>query len=147
MKRILFLLIILISCTNSETETEIFPISIEFTEIGKGTLTGSGFENIIETKTIIKNNEDWNNLVAKMNTIENVSNEFNTDEINFDTHYIVAIILELKGTGWTVEINEMIENSENIIVNTEEVDFSTLAYSQPFHIVLIPKTEKEIIFE
>ena len=151
MKRIILLLsiIILTSCTNSEAEieNEKFPISIELIEIGKGTLTGSGFENILETKTIIKNTEDWNNLISKMNSVENVSNRFNTNEINFDTHFIIATILELKSSGWEVEINEIVENLENLIVKTKEIEGFTLAYTQPFHIVLIPKTEKEIIFE
>ena len=149
MKRIILLLniIILISCTNSETEIENSPSSIELIEIGKGTLTGSGFENISETKTLIKNEEDWNNLISQMNSIENVSSGFNLSEINFETHFIIAIILELKGTGWLINITEVIENSDNLVVSTKEIDQSTLAYSQPFHIVLIPKTEKEIIFE
>lgn len=151
MKRIILLLsiIILINCTNSdaEIETEELPASIEFTEIGKGTLTGSGFENIHETKTIIKNTEDWNNLISQMNSVENVSNRFNTTEINFDTHFVIVTILELKSSGWEVEISEIVENSENLIVKINEVEGFTLAYTQPFHIVLIPKTEKEIIFE
>ncbi|QNM86422.1 hypothetical protein H9W90_04670 [Polaribacter pectinis] len=151
MKRIILLLniIILTNCTNSESENEPekFPFLIQFVEIGKGNLTGSGFENILETKTIIKNIEDWNSLVSQMNSIENVSNGFATNEINFDTHYIIATILELKSSGWEVEITEITENSDNLVITTKEIDFSTLNYSQPFHIVLIPKTEKEIIFE
>ena len=148
MKKIILLLIIIITASCSETtpEPENFPATISFTEIGKGTLTGTGFEKIPVTNTVINNKAAWTDLLAKMNSVENISKTFNETEINFETHTAVVLILELKGTGWSVEINDIIENSENIVVNATETNLSTLIDSQPFHIVLIPKTEKQVVF-
>ena len=146
---LLLFTIVLISCNDTENliNNDKFPISIEYTEIGKGTLTGTGLENIDKTYTIIKNNIDWNNLISKMNSIENVSSTFKLSKINFETHFIIATILEVKSSAWEVKIKKITENVDNVNVYTEETNHSILTYSQPFHIVLIPKTEKNILFK
>lgn len=150
MKRIVLIVgfvSIFIACSNTKNLTpQNFPIAIEYTEIGKGTLSGSGLEQLSETKIAINNQQDWNALLTKMNAIQNVSNQFTQQHINFNTHTVIIHLLKLKPNGCQITINNVVENEKDITVISKEVNFVTLRQTQPFHIISIPKTQKEIIF-
>ena len=60
---------------------------------------------------------------------------------------VIAVFLEIKPTGWEVEINGVVENENNITIIKEEMELDNTVITQPFHIVKIPITDKEIIFE
>jgi hypothetical protein len=81
-----------------------------------------------------------------MNSVNNVSNTFSETSIDFDDYSIIAVFLEVKSNGWGVTINNITENENNISVSTQEDESITPVQSQPFHIVKIPKTNKDITF-
>lgn len=82
-----------------------------------------------------------------MNTNNNVSDNFSETNIDFDNYMVIAVFLEIKPTGWEVEINGVVENENNITIIKEEMELDNTVITQPFHIVKIPITDKEIIFE
>lgn len=143
MKKLVLILLIIFSCSESQIETESFPIIIEFREIKKGSLSGTGLENIEKQNIVINEIVEWENLVAKMNSLYD---QYNFKEIDFEKETIVGMILEAQD-GASIEIKEVIEESEKFIVKSESMTFGTLVQTQPFHIITIPKTEKEITFE
>jgi hypothetical protein len=143
MKKIGLILLIIFSCSESQIETESFPITREFREIGIGSLSGTGLENIEKQNIVINNKVEWENIVSKMNSL---FNEYNFEEVDFEKETIIGIFLETQD-GASVEIKEVIEESENFIVKSEIMTFQTLVETQPYHIITIPKTEKEITFE
>jgi len=150
MKKNLFILLtilLFISCDNDETDNEFHPIEINFTEIGKGTLSGSGQENISQSNLIIQNQAEWQSLMDNMNSIDNVTSIFSETEIDFENYTIIAIFLEVKGNGWEIEINNVIENENSINISTQETEYDTLAITQPFYIAKISNSDKTIIFE
>ncbi len=150
MKKNLFILLIIllfISCVNNENSDEFDPIEINFTEIGKGTLSGSGLENIPQSNLIIQNQVEWQNLIDTMNSINNVSSNFSETEIDFDNYMVIAIFLEVKGSGWEVEIDTIIENENSINISTQEMEYATLEMTQAFYIAKIQNSDKTIIFE
>ncbi len=151
MKKSLFIflsILLFVSCDNDENDNNEFdPIEINFTEIGKGTLSGSGQENIPQSNLIIQNQAEWQSLIDNMNSINNVTSVFLETEIDFDSYTIIAVILEVKGSGWEIEINNIIENDNSINVSTQETEYFTLVMTQPFYIAKIPNSEKTIIFE
>ncbi|MCF6350862.1 MAG: hypothetical protein L3J23_07520 [Flavobacteriaceae bacterium] len=68
MKKIFFIflsILLFVSCNNNETSNNEFdPIEITFTKIGKGTLSGSGQENIFQSNLIIQNQIEWQSLIT-----------------------------------------------------------------------------------
>ena len=149
MKTIILILSLFISlgCNNSDPQTPFQSTEITFTEIGKGALFGNGVENISQTSFLINNQTEWQNLMNQMDSVNNISDTFPETNIDFETYSIVAVFLEIKSNGWEVVINTIIENEDNITISTQETEFVSTVITQPFHIVKIPKTTKEIVTE
>ncbi len=87
------------------------------------------------------------NLISKINSVNNVSDSFSETDIDFDNYLIIAVFLEVKGSGWEVKITNITENENNLIVSTKETEFDNLVITQPFSIVKIRRTEKIIDFK
>lgn len=141
-----FSLFFMLSCNNND-DSNFQATEINFTEIGKGTLNGNGSENILQSNILINNQTDWQNLINQMDSYNNVSNSFTEITIDFDSYSIIAVFLEIKPTGWGVVITEIVEEVNSIVISKSENESIALVISQPFHIVKIPKTNKEIVVE
>ncbi|MGB0173169.1 MAG: protease complex subunit PrcB family protein [Flavobacteriaceae bacterium] len=59
---------------------------------------------------------------------------------------VIAVFLEVKSSGWEVRINSITENENSLVVRTNENQFDSSVITQPFSIVKIHKTEKQIQF-
>tara|TARA_B100000768_G_C11014632_1_gene263508 strand:- start:136 stop:585 length:450 start_codon:yes stop_codon:yes gene_type:complete len=149
MKTIILILslILAISCNSDDDNSQFQSTEITFTEIGKGNLDGNGSENVSQSNLLINNQTDWQNLIDQMNSVNNISNSFTETTIDFDSYSIVAIFLDIKPTGWEVSITNITENETNISVSIQETEMDNTVITQPFHIVKIPKTNKEIMIE
>ena len=136
----------MLSCNNDD-DSSFQSTEINFTEIGKGSLFGNGVEDISQSNLVINNQTDWQSLISKMDSFNNTSNSFTETTIDFDSYSIIAIFLEIKPTGWEVSITNITENETNISVSIQETEMDNTVITQPFHIVKIPKTNKEIVIE
>lgn len=141
---VLFGLVLFTSCNNDDDSGS---TQINFTEIGKGALSGNGQEGISRSHKTISNTNDWQHLISQMNTVNNVSKNFTETEINFNEFTVIAIFLEVKGNGWEIETERVVENQNNITITTKETVFASSVITQPFSIVKIHKTDKKIIVE
>ena len=141
-----FFIGLFISC-DKDDNADYQSTEINFTEIGKGALFGNGQEGIAQSNLTISNATEWQNLIAQMNSVNNTTNNFTETDINFNEFTVFAIFLEVKGQGWEIEIENVIENQNNISVSTVETEYETSVITQPFSIIKIPKTEKQIIVE
>ena len=145
---LIFSLFIVIGCCKNDggvvnfESTEITPI-----EIGKDALYGVGEEGIPQSNLVITNGNDWQTLMNQMNSINNVTEGFSETDIDFDEYLVLAVFLGVKNTGWEVEMNSVVENETVVDVETQEIEFDSAVMCQPFHIVKIPVTGKEIVFE
>ena len=128
-------------------DDQTFPKNIAFTTISNGVLSGNGSEGIAKSEMVINNANDWQDLITKMNSVNNVSDNFSETNIDFDNYLVLAVFLEIKGTGWEVEIVKIIESKNDLIVSKNENKFDNLSINQPFSIVKIAKTDKIIEFE
>ncbi|MGB2416306.1 MAG: hypothetical protein ACPH6A_04630, partial [Flavobacteriaceae bacterium] len=72
---------------------------------------------------------------------------FSETNIDFNTYQIIAIFKEVKPTNWEVEISSIVENANNLSVSVVETEYDFTVVTQPFHIIKISKTNKEIVFE
>ena len=147
--KILIIAIILgiaISC--NENDDDLNPIN--FTEIGQDNLYGNGEENILQQNLTISDTETWNDLLDKMNTVNNESDEFTETDIDFEEFVIIAVFDKIYGHGgYSIDIMRIFENTNTITVKVDHISKgdATLIMTQPFHIVKIPRTDKLIVFE
>lgn len=139
-----FCIFIFSSCSDDDENPDFSPV--EFIKIGQGTLSGSGKENMTRSNLVITNETDWQNLLDKINTVNEVSPGFSETSIDFDRYQIIAVFLDIKSSGWEVEINEINGNKDIILVSTKETEYASAVMSQPFSIVKLSKTDKEISF-
>lgn len=151
MKKTIFIILfsMLISgCRSYNNNSEI--IKIEATLIAKDNLYGNGAEGINKQNLVITNKSVWNNLIAQMNAVNNVSNSFSETEIDFSKYVVIAVFDEIKSNGGYSLALTITDNSENIMVNVTTIapqGFATTVITQPFHIVKILKSDLPIIFE
>ena len=150
MKKIILSLIILLnfSCSNNDNVENFQSQDILPALIGKGELSGD--ENIIQQNTVVTNQVQWNQLINDMNSINNISNTFTETNVDFNNYIIiVSIDLVRPNTGYSININSIVENENNITIDIQNVNhnggFSSII--QPYHIVKIPIQNKPIIFE
>lgn len=134
------------SCDNDENDF----IQVEFNSIGQGNIYGNGVENIIKQNLVISDSNSWNELIIKMNSVNNVSESFTETNIDFSIFTVIAIFDEIRPNGGhSIDITKAMENENSIIVTIENILLGdkTLALTQPYHIVKIQRNDKSIIFE
>lgn len=132
-------------CCNNDNDSIYQSTKIIFTEIGQGF---TELNDNLAQNLIIATETEWNILIDNLPS-EFVDN-FNEININFNEFIIIAVISENQpNTGYSVSVNEIIENKNSINVFSEihYVGSGYAAIVQPFHIVKIPSTNKEIVFE
>ncbi len=150
---LIFLLVAFVSCQSDEIAPETskditFTKNLDFSVVAQGNLNGS--ENIEKSNLIIQNNTSWEGLINKMNSVNNVSNKFIETNIDFSRYTIIAVFDEVYGNGGhSIDVITVKENDFNVIVKLDRLLKGNLAsvITQPFQIIKVPKTAKQIIFE
>ena len=150
---LIFLLVAFVSCQPDEIALETgkeitFIKDLDFSIVAQGNLNGR--ENIEKSNLIIQDNTSWENLISKMNTIKDVSDKFIETDIDFSRYTIIAVFDEVYGNGGhSIDVITVKENDFDVIVKLDRLLKGNLAsvITQPFQIIKIPKTEKQIIFE
>ena len=143
------LFFVLLSCSKSnDAPTATFtPQNIPFTLIGKNYMFNP--TNIPQQNTIITNQAQWTNLLNQMNPV--IWDPFTTTTIDFTTDILIASIDngERPHTGYTIAINSITENQNSIVVNVSANSSPNgyTVFTQPYHIVKIPKQTKPFVFQ
>ena len=146
MKNLFYLILylfVLTSCSNDDNE--VISEELQFTTVGKNTLHGG--ENIPQSNLVFNNQTDWNNFLTQIDAINDLSGTFNETEIDFTDFTVIAVVDEIKTSGSEISIINVLENVNSIHITSELTMYSSTVITQPFHIVKIPKTNKQIIFE
>lgn len=118
--------------------------------IGQGVLSGSGDEGFCKQFSVIKTEDEWKNLKTKLNSFNNVTDAFTETHIDFSMYQLVFIIDEIKGNGgWTVDITDITENSDEIVVTVSNLKTSdgSNTVTQPFQVMKIPVSDKPVVFK
>ena len=127
--------------TNSTTLTP-----ITYVLIGKTSISNPNppLQNVV-----VSNQTQWNSLLIAMNSVNNVSNSFTEQNIDFDNFDIVAVFSNtILNSSSTVDITNIEENQTNRFVTVQNLtDGISGDVAQPFHIVKIPKSTKPILFQ
>lgn len=119
--------------------------------IGKGATEGN--ESLIKQDIVITNSEHWDSLREKMNETATVDFLTLYPDIDFSQFMVIASFEKFDCeypacSSITVDITDVVENETNITVTIQNLLVSVIpGYSQPFHIVYIPRSTKDIVFE
>jgi len=125
------------------------PIGIIPVLIGKGCLYGNGKEGISKQNKVITTFTEWNTLISSINSVNNVSGSFTETDIDFSHYQVIAIFDEIRGNGgWSIDITDITE-ADNIVVTYSNLEKGgeTDVMTQPYYIVKIPVSSKEIVFQ
>jgi hypothetical protein len=128
-----------------------FPAPVEFTTIGQCFLDIGYIEELANKGVVITSSSEWELLKERLHDPYCSVGDYLTKEIDFSVYQIVAVFEEIKGSGgYDIEITGITEYADKIIVKVEHFRPNGPAFTvdtQPFHIVTMPISEKEIVFE
>ncbi len=117
----------------------------------EGVLTGAGEEGFTKENIVIQSVEEWKSFLLKLDTVNKVSEAFQTNIDFSKKSVIVAIDSVRNSTGFTIKINEVLQKSNALEIVIKQsgpkpTDMVGMAITQPIHIVTINKTDKTIVF-
>ncbi len=142
------ILLFALSCKPTENQTKLMKENTVL--IAKGNLYGSGNEGIDKGNLVITNPNDWNNLLAQLNSVNNVSESFSETEIDFSKYTIIAVFDNVKNSGgYSLDLN-ITSSSEAIIVKIIQKSpegMATTVMTQPYYIVKTVKRDLPIVFK
>jgi len=122
-----------------------------FTSLSKGNLFGAGEEGFKKENIIISSNEEWKSFLLKIDTTNKVSETFE-NAIDFSQDMIIVCIDKVRNTGgFSIEVIDIVNEGDTFLVKVKStgpkpMDMVTSAIMQPYHIVKISTTSKEIKF-
>jgi hypothetical protein len=128
-----------------------YPITIKPVLIEEGRYFGSGCRG----NYVIKTQAEWDYLICSRfwgdSAIAACRQDFAEKKFNFDMYQIIAVIDWLRPhLGWSINIVSIQEYSDDIVVSIyikESKGPAPSAVSQPYQIVKIPVTAKDVVFK
>ena len=123
-----------------------YPITLDFTLIGKGNVSGSGAENLNKQNVVITDSIQWQHLLSEMDSHRSVSSSLTEINIDFDKFQLIVIIDSVRPNLCEINIKSITENKSDISVCIEKTSYDATVVTQPFCIVKIGKTNKNINF-
>lgn len=151
MKQIISLIIlsfVLTGCPQNKLRQN----SNDFVILYKGTLHGAGEEGFKEENRIINSEKEWKDFLLKLDSTNKISDAFG-GEINFSENSVIAVFDSVKTTGgYSIMVSRLEVKNDELIVYIEKTgpkptDMVTMVIEQPFHIIKIGKTAREIVFK
>ena len=142
------LFLVTVNCKSSQNEKNSGKEPVRL--IKRGNLFGSGEEGIKAQHLIITNQSDWNDLMHKMNAVNEVTSLFSETEIDFSHYSIIAVFDEVRGSGGHSLDLSIKENTKKLVVTVirkAPKGLATSVLTQPYCIIKVPKSEKVIVFE
>ena len=147
-------LILLMSCGSTKKPAEdkaqksVQEKIIDFKTIAQASLHGNGAEGIDAGLYTIKDKKAWKELLAKMNSVNDETKKFTDTNIDFEKQMVVAVFDRVLGAGGVkINIDKIIEPPGNVQVvvshKRPQGGFATMVMNQPYHIVVLPKIDKE----
>lgn len=100
---------------------------------------------------VIRNRQEWSGLWNRVDSRSSVIPSLL--EVDFDKYMVIGVFLGEKNTGgYAIEVEKIVEEGEKIIVHLKETtpgkdDMVIQVLTQPYQIIKIEKTTKEIMFK
>ncbi|WP_221892414.1 protease complex subunit PrcB family protein [Winogradskyella flava] len=148
--KIFSVLIIFLALNCKSTENQAKMANEAVVLIAKGNLYGAGAEGIKKQHLVITERQDWNNLITKLNSVNNVSNGFTETAIDFSKYTVIAVFDEVKTSGgYSVELDIASHSDKTVIKVTQNSPdgMATAVMTQPYYIAKVSKTNLPIEFQ
>ena len=116
-----------------------------FASLYKGRMNGS--ENIKENNKVITSDNEWQYFLSTLNIDKN-----NIPVVDFSKSTLIVLIDKVRNTGgFDIGVEKISIQERKLIINVKNAgpkptDMVTMAIEQPFQVIKINKTNKEIIF-
>jgi hypothetical protein len=126
-------------------------MQVGFTSIAKGNLFGNGSEGFHKQNIVISSQESWNTFLVNLDKTNTVSKTFE-NSIDFSKETIIIVIDKVRNSGgFSIEVTAVVPEGTAMVVKLtliapKPMDMVTMAIVQPYHIVKVNKTPKEIKF-
>lgn len=143
-----FALFLLTACSSDDQPAALLT-STEPQLVGKGNLYGGGSEGFAQQFSVITTTVQWEAFKDQLNTVNTVTDHFVETEIEFSDYIVIALIDQVRGSGGhSIDIVNVNEDRSHIFITVGHLSTgdATTVITQPYHIVKIPITQKEIIF-
>ncbi len=147
--------ILLISCTKNEGmfKKDISnPKSskVEFVQIAKSNIYGYS-DQMPQVNLVITSSDRWKKLINQMNNVKNGTSEsFTETSVDFNKYIVLAVFDSVyRNGGHSIDISDVVESNYNIVATIEYQNpygDLTSIMTQPFEIIKITKTTKQVTF-
>ncbi len=117
----------------------------------EGNLGGAGSEGFKKENLVIQSEEDWKMFTEKLNSVNKISNYFDS-KIDFSKKSAIIAVDHVRSSGgFSIKLTKANEEKESLEFNVitkgpKPTDMVASVMTQPIHIILIDKTNKKIIF-
>lgn len=125
---------------------EVAKEDISFTSLYSGNLNGSG--EIDSQNVVVSTKEDWQKLLSKFELTDDA-----VPAIDFSKSTLLVLVDQVRNTGgFSIKVDNIKEKEGQLLVTVKKTgpkptDMVTMAITQPFEVVEISKTDKEVVFE
>lgn len=117
--------------------------------IAQSTLHGNGAEGFEPGLYKITNENQWHDFLKKINTVNEESSKFKSDQIDFDKYMIVAIFDKILHQGGVKFYIKFVENTKDTIkfITAHEMpgQMAIQVMNQPYILIKIKKTDKTLV--
>lgn len=150
---VIAVVLLVISCRDKKSEKQSnikYPVSIEWSLVGNGNLLGNHSEGIEAGSLWITGQQEWRDLVDKINTNNRVSDTFIENDIDFTRFDLIATFDKVRPhSGFIVAVDSIIEDTNNrlVYISWRDKKRGFEMPSQPYYLVKIPKSKKTIMFQ
>ncbi len=106
-------------------------------------------EELNEQQLVIHDQESWEELLSQMESVNDQSKYFNRTEFDFSEEILLVVLDKFRPNGGhSIEITRLLESKSQIsaIVEKPEKGNATAMVMQPYHIISIEKTSKNVRF-
>ena len=147
MKRLIFACLIIVTATAcNKIECTEYSSDILYNDVDQGALYGNGDEGIGEENFVITTETEWNDLKAKMNSVNDVSNGFQNTPIDFDQQFVIACFDQVQSNGgYTLDVSNVEFNGSELeatIIKSGGSGMTTSVITRPYHIIVMDKCDK-----
>ena len=107
-------------------------------------------QNSYDRIVVISTEDEWKKVWSQVSSPQLLKPAL--PEVNFETEIVIAVSMGERQTGgYGIEIKRIVRHVEEIIVEVEEQhprpdSLVTMALTQPYHIVIIPKFDLPVRF-
>lgn len=143
------LAMVLANCSSDNNES-FSSQSIEFSTIARFVIGNTPFlDNSESQNIIISDSATWEGFLVDLEYHLGYSIDMDSS-IDFETYQVISVFDQVRPTGgYSISVISITENQNNIVVNFETSYDDGITFQmpiQPYHIIKIPKSDKEIVF-